>query len=577
MDLNFNPVYIIVSYESEMFDKKYNIFGGRMSYKPNENFEFGITSITEEKEIRNYNLIGTDIKFKLPLNTDLRIEFAETFSVFNIDGIYTPKDGKGYLFEIKSSPVEKLSISAYYKNTDNYFDNISATDVFRGSEKYGGDLKYTLDKKTSFYTQYFNEKDKLNDTFYEHISLGFERKFENLRFGIEGYYEDTNKKYIPPTDPKSRYPFDISEDLPEKSLGLRFIVEKKFTKDLIFVGEYKSNFLSTAGNLGHIGIEYNLEKNRKLYLKELFAQLEERTENRLVLGIESEIFKDTVAFNEYRISDGIEGGTFQQSIGLRNKFMIGPNITGNISIENLNTLKGPERKDQPDNFAIGVGFEYLTKENIKMTSRLEYRNATDNISKLAELGVAYKFNPSWTILFKERFYSDKVNNIVNENFKTSLGFAYRPIDNDKLNLLGKIELKKLDNISFKENFYIFSFEGVYQLNEKTQIGGKYAGKFTKNLDFDNYTDLFATRITRDLGRFFDISAEYRVLRDNKIGSISQGGSLEIGYNIFKNLYLSVGYSFDKFDTDLKGDNYYSKGPFIRLRIKFDENNFPILR
>ncbi|MCX7916943.1 MAG: DUF481 domain-containing protein, partial [bacterium] len=574
MDINFNPVFIIVSYESEIEDKKYNIFGGRLTYKPVENLEIGLTSITEEKEIDNYNLLGTDIKVKLPLNTIMRVEFAKTHSLFNIDGIYTPKDGKGYLFEIKSSPNENLSISAYYKKTDDYFDNISATEIMRGSEKYGADFNYFLkSKNTSIYGKYFNEKDKLNDTFYENISLGFGKKFESLKFRIETYYEHSNNKYIPPTNPTSRYPFDISEYLLEESLGLKFSIEKKFSQNFTFIGEYKSNLLSNAGNMGHIGLEYNLEKNRKIYFREFFAKFEERLENRGIFGIESEIFTNTVAFNEYRLLDGIEGRSLQQSIGLRNRFLLGENITGNISIENLHTLKGQERKNQPDAFAIGVGFEYLPKEHIKVISRLEYRNETDGNSKLGELGCAYKYNPSWTFFMKERFYSDRFDNTSNINSKTLLGFAYRPIDNDKFNAIGKVELKREENSSFKDNSYIFSFEGLYQLNEKTQISGKYAGKFVKSLNTDTYTDLIGVKITRDLNNRFDISAEYRILRNNEIGSISHGGSLEIGYSIFKNIYLSFGYSFDKFDNDLRGDFYYNKGPFIRLRIKFSENSF----
>ena len=33
------------------------------------------------------------------------------------------------------------------------------------------------------------------------------------------------------------------------------------------------------------------------------------------------------------------------------------------------------------------------------------------------------------------------------------------------------------------------------------------------------------------------------------------------------------YSFDEFDSDLTADNYWGKGPFMRIRFKFDETTF----
>jgi len=78
-------------------------------------------------------------------------------------------------------------------------------------------------------------------------------------------------------------------------------------------------------------------------------------------------------------------------------------------------------------------------------------------------------------------------------------------------------------------------------------------------------------LIKDIGDRFDVGIEYRLLHSYKSGSTLQGGSIEFGYNLLKNFWLSLGYNFDRFDSDLVGDNYTGNGPFIRLRVKFDES------
>jgi hypothetical protein len=62
-----------------------------------------------------------------------------------------------------------------------------------------------------------------------------------------------------------------------------------------------------------------------------------------------------------------------------------------------------------------------------------------------------------------------------------------------------------------------------------------------------------------------------------VNSRYQGGAVEIGYRVIKNLWVSAGYSFDKFDADLAGDSYQGEGPYLKLRVKFDEKAFKLLR
>jgi hypothetical protein len=104
-----------------------------------------------------------------------------------------------------------------------------------------------------------------------------------------------------------------------------------------------------------------------------------------------------------------------------------------------------------------------------------------------------------------------------------------------------------------------------------QVTGKYAGKLVDASGMTSLTTLASARFVYDIGRNFDCSGEYRLLMNNSQGGVFHGGTAEAGYRIKDNLWLSLGYAFDKFDSDLMGDAYQGQGPFFRIRMKVDEH------
>ncbi|MFC1859203.1 hypothetical protein ACFL9U_14430, partial [Thermodesulfobacteriota bacterium] len=306
---------------------------------------------------------------------------------------------------------------------------------------------------------------------------------------------------------------------------------------------------------------------------------EEREETRGVLGVESEIANNTVAYGEYRLDGGSGGARNQKIIGLRNAFMLGHNITGNVAIEHLNTISGERRQSEPDAFAISTGLEYLPWDDLKFTTRLEYRNESSVQTRdtyLGEFGAGYRLSPQYSLLFKERLFLDDIRedgqHLTN---RTILGLAYRPVVCDGLNVIGKLEYKRDDDTlsepRFRTDAFIPSVEGIFQANKRLQFIGKYAGKWVFDDSFDAYTDLVSGRILYDINDRFDVGVEYRLLTSYAADNYYHGGSAEIGYRLIKNLWLSLGYSFDDFDADLSGDSYRGYGPYLKLRFKFDEN------
>ncbi|HPP12188.1 MAG TPA: hypothetical protein PKW42_05580, partial [bacterium] len=573
-DSDFNPVFIVVSYETSGGQSHY-LYGTRALVKVQPWIEVGLTAIREENEISDYLLSGADLTLRLPGKTVLKAEWARSRSLFEEAGVLAPKSDGGWMVNLESHPTEKLSLLAHYRETGTWFGNLSAIDAMRGMRKYSLDVAYLLNNSLTLRGRTLQEDDTLNQMKHRYAGLGLEKKSGPTSFLIEFYHETARGTYVAPPDPNSRFPFDIREDIPERSTAVRFRVERQLSSDFSLSLEHRQNFLSTEDVISQFGVDYRLEKNRKLYLRQQYGQYAGRTEMRTALGVEAEVFRNTVAFNEYRLSDGLDGGRNQQAIGLRNRFLLGPDITGDIRIENLTTVSGRERQEQPDGLAVATGVEYLPADNLKLTGRLEYRHQSSEDTYLGEVGAAYRLKSDLYGLFRQRFFLDNMDSGQRRTGRTLLGLAYRPLEDDRFNGLLRLEFKNdkdtMTDSGYRGNAYIISAEVNYQTSAQTQWSGKYAGKLSLESGFTHYTDLISGRVLRDITDRFDFALEARLLRSRLAHSLMVGGSMEVGYRLIKNVWLSLGYSFDDFDTDLVGDSYQGKGPYLKIRFKFDES------
>ncbi|MCX5852546.1 MAG: hypothetical protein NT072_10925 [Deltaproteobacteria bacterium] len=585
-DIDLNPIYIVVTYESEGSGKEYYIYGGRGAVEITDWFEIGATGITEEKESGNYHLYGADTTVKLPGRTTVKAEFSQSQSMFDESNTLNRENGGGWSFTAESRPADELYLSGYWRKLDEYFWNPSAVDASRGTRKYGVDARYGIIPETvTLKGSYFDEKDELNDMYHRRGLIGAETRIKTTKISVELVREESDDGYVPPTTSTSRSPFDISEDTPNELTAGRIGVETVVWKDFSVMASHMRNLTGEAYHASQAGINYQFNPLTRFYVREEYQKYEERAETRTVLGTESQVVTNTVAYNEYRLADGADGARNQDVMGLRNRFMITDHVTGSISGEYLKTVSGNEREGEPDAYAGSLGLEYLVKEDTKITTRFEHRNELSDEGRdtyLGDLGIAYRLNPDYTLLLQERYFFEEAGTDGDRTTsRTSMGLAYRPRCNDRFNALSRVEYKydrdETTDPGYKEEAVIMSTEGVYQTTKKLQLIGKYAGKFVKDNDFDSYTDLVSARILYDITDRFDIGAEYGIMTSYRIKTISQGGSAEVGCRVIENLWLSLGYGFNTFDEDLTGDYYRGEGPYLKLRFKFDENTLGMLK
>ncbi|OGV94098.1 MAG: hypothetical protein A3K19_23640 [Lentisphaerae bacterium RIFOXYB12_FULL_65_16] len=613
-DADMNPIFIIARYEAEGgTDRQNYTYGGRGAVLPFSWLELGATSVTEEKDEGDFHLSGTDATLKLPLNSTLTTEYAQTEAVFDIDNTFDLNNGTARAVDFKSEPSKKLTLAGYYRDADEFFYNPSATDVTRGNFKYGLGGAYQITDTVKIKAEHFYEEDNINNSDYRHSSVKVEKKFGKATTANVGVLHETSTQRTstpftyPANNPfagtssttsqtgfsarptlTTRTPFDVSEDVPESLTAVTAGVETPVLKDRLDLRlNQRQDVTGDDNNLSQGELSLRINDKNRAYVRQEYGSYGERDEWRTAAGTESEIAKKTVNYNEYRMETDETGSTHQKVVGVRNEWTVDERLSGNVAAEHLSTISGAERSGEPDALALAGGAEYKLAKATRLTLRLEYRNATDEQSVLAELGGTHKINKEYTLLGRERFFYDVFDQYGERlTSRTLLGLAYRPTRYDRFHALTKLEYR-YDGEDLKTdaetpaatattNAWIGSFEGHYQATRKLQVIGRYAGKLTLDDDINAYTDLISGRVLYDLSDRWDVGLEYRFFTNHETGEMVSGGAGELGYRVWKDLWASVGYSLDNLDSDLTG-NHWGQGPYFRLRFKFDENTLRDLR
>jgi len=69
----------------------------------------------------------------------------------------------------------------------------------------------------------------------------------------------------------------------------------------------------------------------------------------------------------------------------------------------------------------------------------------------------------------------------------------------------------------------------------------------------------------------DVGLRASMLHSWSLDQIDYGTSASVGFNAGKNIWISVGYNFSGFkDRDFSRAEFTSEGPFIKMRMKFDQ-------
>ena len=248
-----------------------------------------------------------------------------------------------------------------------------------------------------------------------------------------------------------------------------------------------------------------------------------------------------------------------------------------------------------DRIALTLGSHYNT-EKLVVRSRLEVRrdrgvsSGSNQDADTIALSLTGRYAPSDTSRF---LFSAKGVQSVNaaasipdaKFFEGTLGYALRPLDNDRLNVLAKYDyLYDMTarnaappasganfNSSPRQKAQILTVDASYDLSERLTLGGKIGGRWSVQDNgagfVSNNAILGVVNLRFHVVHKWDGLIELRSLRAQDIGSDT--GLVVAGYRHFgNNLKFGIGYNFGSFSDDLRDVTYNDSGIFLNIVGKF---------
>ena len=349
---------------------------------------------------------------------------------------------------------------------------------------------------------------------------------------------------------------------------------------------------------GKLGSNYLVSDRTSMYLN--YTLENERTDNglrnargsegNLIAGMKSRIADSASVYLEERYQHN------EAQVGLTHATGINfaPNQKWTLGLStDIGTLQDSLTGAETDRMAVGaqIGFGF---EGLQLTSGIEFRDddvqqldLTRNQRKtwLFRNSLKYQINESGRLLGKLN-HSDSESSqgtFYDGGFTEAvLGYAYRPVYNDRLNALVKYtyfynmpttDQVTLQNVAaeFIQKSHIASVDVTYDITQNFRLGGKYAYRMSQvSLDrdnpvfFDNNANLYVIRGDYRFMKNYEVLVEGRMLDMPDIGERKTGALAAVSRYLGDHLKIGLGYNFTDFSDDLTDLDFDHSGFFLNL-------------
>ncbi|MCK4708147.1 MAG: flagellar motor protein MotB, partial [Gammaproteobacteria bacterium] len=635
-----NEVYLVARYEySPGFEETSELStGGRVHHWLNDNVKLGATFSAFGDSSEEDSLSSIDITVRQNAGTWLKFEQATSNGIsgdttFSNDGGYSFDHVDPLLFD--NVPVDASRVDASIRFED-LFDGVKGQAILYAQEldagySAPGVTALTDTKQSGGIVEYpvmdslklkLKADNKTQDSGLKTSAIEVDAEYAltdnwNLSAGVKNDERKDNSAVVPltqkegdRTDLTIKAAFNSKQDWTsygfiQDSVKIR---GNRDTNNRIGIGgQYRATERLklkgelSAGELGDaidLGTDYLLSDRTNMYLNYVLEN--ERSDNGVLArkgnfssGFKTK-FSDSASIyveEKYTHGDVPEGLTHTMGTDLAptDRLSLGANIDIG-SLEDNTTGAITERNAVA--FRIGYNFD-----NLKYAGAIEYREdkvenpdttTSERVTTLYKNSFKYQLNPDWRFIGKLNHSTSEssLGEFYDGNFTEAvIGYAYRPVNNDRLNALIKYtyfynlptaEQVTIENTSaeYIQKSEIVSMDVMYDISNRWSLGGKYAHRFGQlSLDrvdpvfFDSNADLYILRADWHFAHRWDVLIESRILELPEAGDTRSGALFAFYRHIKKNIKFGIGYNFTDFSDDLTDLDYDSQGIFINFIAK----------
>ena len=599
IDNGGNPIYIVVTYESQSGFPDNYVAGAQGEKEIVKGLTVGASAVTEQRDPKNYTLLGFNTGYKIGNSLKVLGEIAQ--------GQDNAQRGAAWDVEVGGSPVEQLNLKSYYRKVEAGFLNPTIgsgglSDGLGGTstQRYGVGGSFEGITSTKLEGDYYHTTGQSGNATVttNSVSGGIEHTFADI---VTSSLKIENAQY----ESLSSDTLTLSEEKRQSTL-IDAKTTVKASSRLNVSGEYVDNISSSSQDaiqpsVGTVGVDYRIIDPVTITLQE---KIYEGAGNSSIVGLSSSMGFGTTVTGKYEVGNGISGRRNQASIGLKNTTKITDDLTSELAYEKTRDLsRNVLETATPDHNAFSAGLEYLPKASYKATIKGEIASDGQSNKRNLTFGGDLRLARDFTLIEKLSYYEEVRNGATDtnnfaggtlglnqigsglsdgtlKNLHNTIGIAYRPVAWDWLNAIGKFDQRMsyngLVSPETYDNASIVSLHTFIEPFRRLELGLKYALKVDNatsyGLESKTLTDFYLLHAEYDLNwHSFDVAGEYRILSQHQANDAKIGYSAEVGYVLLQNVHIAVGYNFiGNKDLDLIDYTYWSKGPYVTMGVKFTE-------
>ncbi len=617
-DFNFNPIFIVVEYEtSGVADTDLNA-GGRVGVRLFDGaLTLGATYIHDDSTTSRTDLGGADIRWKLGPETELRVEGA----LSDGQNATVNLDGTAYLVELEHHD-RRFDVLVYTRRQEAGFGVNQQNASEGGMAKSGLDGRVRLTDRLAVQTQYYHLDNLSSEAVRDAASAQLDYRTDRggvrggLQFALDEAAGGQEFESWQALVGANRYFFDKKLELhahSEISLG-------GWNESV----DYPSRYV--------IGASYALTTDVRLIVDQEVTDGDAFDSSTTRIGLQAVPWQGARLTSTLNQSHMAEYGprTFGQ-LGLTQAFLVGERWGFDLSADSSQTFNesgSPPLVINPnypiasggmlaegsltDNFyALSGGATYRsdlwswngrTEARIGQRSdRYGYRTA---FLRQAQAGVAFAFSAQlfrtvqepgtvgllagatlswayrplgrqWSVLDRLEFKHDEVENgtgiagggLFGDNGLVAVGDARssRLVNNFTLNRVSRAwtEADRRGNL--------FQLQQRYQWS--LYYGAKYVLDRIDGEDYHGFTDLIGLEWRADVTWHVDVGLRGGMLHVWDAHQVAYSWGPMIGAAPIENVWITVGYNFTGFhDGDFSEAGYTAQGVYVTFRIKFDQQS-----
>ena len=638
--LSGDEAYLVVRYEYTpgFGDIDAVALGGQAHYWFGDHVKIGVTSNANEQDGSDNSLAAADLTLRLAAQSWVKYQQASSeglvsLSEFSNDGGFEFNSYDPLSFVNAKADASRIDVSLSSDDLLHYGDSqltYYVQDVEAGFSAPGMTALTDTENYGGTFSMALFEKFLIGAKFDKRIQeQGLETSAQELNVGYQAsYHWDVNAGYR--TDDRidrspivgltqevgervdavlqvgfdskstwSAYAFsqDTVSTTGNRSRNARSGIGGSYrvTERLQLDGEVSDGDLGTGGR---IGTNYLHSDRTSMYMN--YALENERTDNglmagrgregNLIAGVKSRLGDSTSIFLEerYQHNETMTGLTHATGISFA------PTEKWNLGLNtDIGTLQDSQTGAKTERLAAGVqiGFGFNA---LQISSGIEYRNddaeqpdltRNERTTWLFRNSFKYQLNPSARFLgkFNHSKSDSSLGTFYEGGFTEAVvGYAYRPIDHDRLNALvkytyfynvpttGQITSQNIA-AEFIQKSHIASVDVTYDITQTFSIGGKYAYRLGQvSLDranpefFDNGASLYVIRGDFTFRENWELLVEARLLDMSDLNESRSGALATISRYLGDHLKIGVGYNFTDFSDNLTDLSFDHHGVFLNL-------------